>query len=229
MPTPSAIHALHLADVVLPPGTPQAGETCPVYGFAIEHPDGLVVVDTGVGAGHAGIDALYNPTRWPLADRFRALSLTPADVRFVVNSHLHFDHIGENGLSPQATFIVQRAEHEVAQASGYTVREWFDIPNARFELLDGEWELLAGVTVVPTPGHTPGHQSVAVQTDKGLVLLACQAAYAPEEFADPLYAHPRGLAMADDPAKYRDSLERLRALSPRRVHFSHDPRVWEPG
>jgi N-acyl homoserine lactone hydrolase len=77
--------------------------------------------------------------------------------------------------------VVQRAEYEAAQESGYTVPDWVDFPRARFHLLDGEAEVLPGLTVVPTLGHTPGHQSVMLETGEGPVLIAGQAAYTAED------------------------------------------------
>jgi glyoxylase-like metal-dependent hydrolase (beta-lactamase superfamily II) len=225
--TPGDVKPLHLADVTLPAGAPQAGGICPVYGFLVAHAAGPVVVDTGVGEGHAGIESLYRPERRPLADHLSPLKIAPADVVLVINTHLHFDHCGDNRLFPGTPIVVQRAEYEAAQEPAYTVPAWVDFPGARFRLLDGEAEVLPGLRVVPTPGHTPGHQSIVLETDGGPVIIAGQAAYTAEEFSDPERRHVRGLDMAWDLERSLESLRRLRALGPRRVYFSHNPAVWE--
>ena len=221
------IKPLHLADVTLPAGTPRAGEVCPVYGFVVTHPAGAVVVDTGIGEGQPGIEALYRPVRRPLAEHLSALKIAPADVVLVINTHLHFDHCGDNRLFPGTPVLVQRAEYEAAQESAYTVPDWVNFPRARFQLLDGEAEALAGVTIIPTPGHTPGHQSVLLTTSDGPVIIAGQAAYTAEEYSNPERPHLRGLEMAWDRKKCLESLQRLRGLGPRLVYFSHDPTIWE--
>ena len=213
--------------MTLPAGTSQEGETCPVYGFVVVHPDGIVIVDTGVGGGHPGIDALYRPQRRPVADHLSALKIAPDDVTLVINTHLHFDHCGDNRLFPGTPTLVQRAEYEAAQEPAYTVPDWVTFPDACFQLLDGETEVLPDLTIVPTPGHTPGHQSLLVDTGEGRIIIAGQAAYTANEFARPEEPHPRGLAGAWDRERCLESLQRLSSLHPRRVYFSHDPSIWE--
>ncbi len=230
MPLSAAdVKALHLADVTLPNGTPLAGQSCPVYGYLVAHPEGIVVFDTGVGGEHPGIEALYRPVRRPLAGALSEIDVTPADVAMVVNSHLHFDHCGDNRLFPGTPILVQRAEHEAAKGPAYTIPDWLDFPGAKFALLDGESVLLPGVTIIPTPGHTPGHQSLLLETEEGPIILAGQAAYTAEEYAHPERGHVLGLEAAWDRRQYLESLGRLRDMAPRLVYFSHDATVWEPG
>src|ERR1039457_7109845 len=88
--------------------------------------------------------------------------------------------------------------------------------NARFELLDGDAEVLPGLSVIATPGHTAGHQSVLVQSaDDAVDLLIGDAAYTPRQYAGPPAAElPAG--QASDPQAWRASLERIRAVAPER-------------
>ncbi len=223
MPLPTTIEPLHLADVTLPEGHPLAGDRCSVFAYLVRHPDGPVLVDTGVGGGHEGIDRLYRPVRKPLADTLDEAGLLPSDIVAVINTHLHFDHCGENRLFPDTPIYVQADEYEAAQASLYTVREWVDFPGARIEQLSGESELLPGLSVIPTPGHTPGHQSVQVEGEDGLSIIAGQAVYNAAEFAG---AAPATGGEWDDDV-YARSLAYLRGLVPERVYFSHDLVVWE--
>ncbi len=221
------IKPLHLADVTLPRGTPLEGQSCPVYGFVVTHTDGIVMIDTGVGGDHPGIEALYRPVRWPLADGLAELGIAPADVALVINTHLHFDHCGDNRLFPGRPIFAQRAEYEAAHAPDYTIPDWVDFPGAIYELVEGEREVLPGLTLIPTPGHTSGHQSVLLETSTGRIVIAGQAAYTASEYVNPEEAHARGLESAWDRQKCLESLRRLRELGPQRVYFSHDPTVWE--
>lgn len=221
------IHRLHLADVTLPQGTPLAGQPYSVYGFVIMHPDGTVLVDTGIGAGHAGIEALYQPVRNPLAEQLAPLGINPSHSAAGVNTHLHFDHCGENHLLSGVPIYVQRAEYEAAQQPGYTVRDWVDFPGSDYRLLDGDTEVLSGVTILSTPGHTSGHQSVLVETSEGPALIAGHAALTADEWENPEPGHVLGLQAAWNGQLYTKSLRRLRGLNPHRVYFSHDPTVWE--
>ena len=217
------IEQIHLADVTLPESHPRAGEPCPVFTFLIRHPDGCVLVDTGVGEGHEGIETLYSPQVRPLADELKARDISPADITAIINTHLHFDHCGENRQFPNTPMYVQRAEHDAAQEPLYSIPEWIDFEGADYHLLDGETKVAPGITALPTPGHTPGHQSVVIDSEEGRAIIAGHAAYNADEW--------NGVAasIADewDDAQYKTSLESLRRLRPDRVYFSHDPVIWE--
>ncbi len=219
------MRALRLADVdrmllsecTWPAGTARAGKSIPIYGYAIRHPKGILLMDTGVGEGSKLIEE-WQPRVHPLDAALAALGHRPSEVVGIVVCHLHFDHCGQNPRFPGVPIYTQHAEYEAAHAPDYTVPEWVDFPGARYELLDGDAEPWPGVHILSTPGHTPGHQSLLVDTDEGGVLLTGQAVYslaefegqAPLESADPTYAR---------------SVERLRSLKARRVHVSHDERV----
>jgi glyoxylase-like metal-dependent hydrolase (beta-lactamase superfamily II) len=218
------VEPLRLADVTLPDFHPLAGQSCVVFAFLIRHPDGVVLVDTGVGAGHEGIDKLYRPVRMPLAGALAPAGVRPSDISAVINTHLHFDHCGANALFPGTPVYVQRAEYAAAQDALHTIREWVDFPGAAYALLDGEAQVLPGVSALPTPGHTPGHQSVLVEADGGRILIAGQAAYSAEEFAR---GEPDESNASWDAARYAESLTRLRDIAPVRAYFSHDATIWE--
>jgi N-acyl homoserine lactone hydrolase len=108
---------------------------------------------------------------------------------------------------------------------GPTILEWIDFPSARYVRLGGDRELFDGIRIVTTPAHTPGHRSLAVETDRGLVVLAGQAVYTVDEWVgtpDEL----EGRTSAPDREGYDRSTERLHALDPDLVHFGHDRRAW---
>ena len=160
----------------------QLGMRC----LLIEHPDALVLVDTGAGNKETakfldiyGIQNEGEQARTALEDGIRAAGHTPEAVTIVINTHLHFDHAGGNTFTdaggdvkitfPNAECFVQRGEYDYAThtnertAASYFDRNYVPIDRAgKLNLLEGEAEVLPGVRVIPTPGHTPFHQSVLV-------------------------------------------------------------------
>ena len=152
--------------------------------------------------------------------------LSPADVRIVINTHLHFDHCGQNAVFKHAPFYVQRGELERARKEETLTADWFDFAGARFELMDGDAEVADGVRVVATPGHTVGHQSVIVENDDGGSVMIGDAAYTAD-----IYEAGDEADLTRWPGQYSDrdawsgSLQRLRRMRPNAVHFCHDTRV----
>jgi glyoxylase-like metal-dependent hydrolase (beta-lactamase superfamily II) len=209
------VKRLHLARLRGPDGL-----EWPVHGFVVTHPGGAVLVDTGVG----GPDRLLSDWRVvnrSVADALSELDMTPHDIGLVINTHLHFDHCGQNAVFKQAAFYVQRAEVSRAQRESRELYDWFDFMNARFELLDGDTEVVPGLSVITTPGHTVGHQSVVVQAADGTShVLIGDAAYTPRLYLGPADEDlPPG--QASDPAAWRDSLRRIRATGAGQLHFCH--------
>jgi glyoxylase-like metal-dependent hydrolase (beta-lactamase superfamily II) len=150
----------------------------------IEHDDGLILVDTGLGnkedAKFKGIYGVANdgtPGPTQLEDAVRAAGHRPDDVRLVINTHLHFDHAGGNTrraadgavtLSfPGARYVVQRRELEFAShpnertAASYPAHNFATVP---FTVVEGETVVAAGIRCLPTPGHVPYHQSILVES-----------------------------------------------------------------
>lgn len=225
---------LYLADVHLPDGERwPPGEVFPVVAHAVTHRDGVFLFDTGLGSGNAEVDELFSPERYPLAEALAAHGCAMADVTAVANCHLHIDHAGQNGLFPGRPIFVQRREWAMVHEPDYTVPEWVDTPGLDYEVLDvEETEVAPGLRLISTIGHSPGHQSLAVDTATGTVLIVGQAVLTVPEWtgeADELRSGvPReGEDLRDE---YAASVDRLRALDPVRVHFVHDPTVWDrPG
>ena len=136
------------------------GREWPVHGFVITHPGGAVLVDTGVGGPQEWLDD-WRVVNRTVADALAELDMTPGDIGLVINTHLHFDHCGQNAVFRHAPCYVQRAELARAERESRDLYDWFGFANARFELLDGDAEILPGLSVLATPGHTAGHQCVA--------------------------------------------------------------------
>ena len=192
----------------------------PVHGFAITHPDGVVLVDTGIGGPEEELRD-WRVVNRSMAEALADYDLSPSDVRLVINTHLHFDHCGWNAVFRHAPFWIQRAELDRARRESPELADWYDFAGARFELLDGDTDVVPGIRIVTTPGHTRGHQSVVVTLPGGPELMVGDAAYSRRVWGDPdMPALPVGQA-ADRPA-WRRSVDRLRELGAHRVHFCHD-------
>jgi glyoxylase-like metal-dependent hydrolase (beta-lactamase superfamily II) len=153
----------------------------------VEAPEALVLVDTGVGnkaddkfMDIYGISNQGDPTR--LEDGIRDAGFRPEDVDIVLNTHLHFDHAGGNTMHdqegalrvsfPQARHVVQKGELDFAHSQNERIRASYLTDNfdpvteaGLWDLVEGAAEITKGVSVVQTPGHTPFHQSVMIDSD----------------------------------------------------------------
>ncbi|WP_233255643.1 N-acyl homoserine lactonase family protein [Naasia lichenicola] len=180
----------------------------PVYVHLIEHPDGRIIVDTGMTELHPAV-ADMDPLLTPLSEQDLDLS----SIDMVVNTHLHFDHCGGDRLFADRPIHVQRQELDDAlNLEDYTITEWIAAPQLRFVPVDGEFELLPGIRLVPTPGHTRGSQVVTVETAEGLVVIAGDTAVFHGELDDP-----------------RTEGQRIvRALEPVAVWLAHAEEPWRP-
>lgn len=212
------VRRLHLARLQV------GGEIWPVHGFVVTHPGGAMLVDTGVG----GWDDLLTDWRVvnrTVADALADIDMSPADIDLVINTHLHFDHCGQNSVFSHAPGYVQRTELERAKVESPEIYDWFGFASARWELLDGDSEIVPGVSVITTPGHTSGHQSVLVTGEDGKPdLLIGDAVYTTAQFQGPPDDELPG-GQAADPVSWRSSLARIHAISSARVHFCHDTDV----
>jgi N-acyl homoserine lactone hydrolase len=203
VPSLPTITPVHVADLLA------AGDIMPVYVHVIDHPDGRVLVDTGMTE--------LSPLAEDMDPRLRPLNeqqnFDVAAIDMVVNTHLHFDHCGGNNLFADKPIYVQRAELDDARTlDDYTVPEWVDFPGAKYVPVDGERELLPGVRLVPAPPHTRGTQIVVVETDEGRVVLAGDAAIWATQLDEP-----------------QDDGQRLiRSLNPAVVWMAHAHEPWRP-
>jgi glyoxylase-like metal-dependent hydrolase (beta-lactamase superfamily II) len=225
----ATIVPLLMAKLALPPAErwPE-GVPFPVVAHAIAHRDGVFLFDTGIGSGNAEVDELVTE-RYPLEDALGAHGIALADVTGVANCHLHVDHAGQNGLVQGRPIFVQRREWGMVHEPDYTIPDWVDVPGLDYEVLDGEAEVAPGIRVIPTAGHTRGHQSLVVETTAGTVLIAGQAVLTRAEWVGEADEQRSGepLEGRDGRQDYVASVRRLRDLDPVRVHFVHDPAIWD--
>jgi glyoxylase-like metal-dependent hydrolase (beta-lactamase superfamily II) len=213
----------------------------PVPAWLVVHPRGTALFDSGLhiatqvdpvarlGAAMAQAFRVCFAPGEEVGARLPRLGIDPGRVDFLVSSHLHFDHVGGNAQLPNARWVLQRREWETGQDPERRARHFydardFDLGHERL-LVDGEHDLFGdgSVTCLPTPGHTPGHQSLRVRLAAGDVVLTADACYLRrtlETLALPPIVHDR--------AQMLDSLRRLRALGEggARLFFGHDPEQW---
>jgi N-acyl homoserine lactone hydrolase len=201
----------------------------PCLGYLVRHPDGLLLFDTGMAA-NPDVDQWYRPRRNGVAGALAGLGVAIADVDTVANCHLHFDHCGGNELFAGKPIYVQSVELATARTEpDYTLAELIDSPGSDYRELAGEREVLPGVFVWPTPGHTEGHQSLVVRKSDGTVVVAGQSHDNATSFSADLLAL----------RAYRDGhgqplpvvagwVERIEQLEPAEVVFAHDHSSWRP-
>lgn len=212
----------------LAPETVYPGERVVVNAWLVRHPEAILLVDSGLAEHLPPEDvATMRFTRTPILDALATIGVPASEIDLVVNCHLHADHAGGNVALRGTPILVQPAELEAAREPDYTVVEDVDLDGARWEVHDGEHEPLPGVRIIPTPGHSPGHQSVSVETDAGRLLLAGQAVRDASSFARALTAHRLAGEGYPDPPSYPEWLPRVLELEPYRVAFGHDLAVWQ--
>jgi N-acyl homoserine lactone hydrolase len=194
----------------------------PVHGFVILHEQlGAVLVDTGCG-GPDDLIREYRVASRGVADALGAHGLAPIDVRMVINTHLHFDHCGQNVAFEHAPLLVQRSEYERIFRERDEVTDWIEASGMRFELVDGDIALADDLRLLRTPGHTSGHQSVIATTESGTELFIGDAAYTRAVWDRATAASKLPSGQAADSEAWYQTLVGLRSRSPAKIHFCHD-------
>ncbi len=183
-----------------------------------------IVVDTGIGTLPAKYRKFHDVIRSrdeELRHSLKLAGLRPKDITLVVNTHLHFDHCGNNRLFPRAKFLVQTDEIRYAyfpdrfmQVS--YLRDFFD-HEGDYLPVKGNYRLEDGIELVPTPGHTIGHQSVLVRWKGRNLVYAGDAAPLPENI------ERRNIpGMIFNTAQGLESIDALRRIENPVYIYSHD-------
>ncbi|HEV8087127.1 MAG TPA: MBL fold metallo-hydrolase [Actinomycetota bacterium] len=203
MPSPPTVTPVLVAELLV------EGGRMPVYVHVVDHPDGRVLVDTGMTELDPAV-ADMDPQLTPLSEQ----DVDLAGIDMVVNTHLHFDHCGGNRLFAGKPIYVQRKELDDARTQDdYTIREWVDAPGVVYVQVLGELELLPGVRLVPAPGHTRGSQVVVVETGEHPTVVVGDTAVFHGELDDP----------------QTEGQKLVRALDPQEVWLAHARDPWRPG
>jgi glyoxylase-like metal-dependent hydrolase (beta-lactamase superfamily II) len=210
---------------------------CPIHTVLIEHPDGLILWDTGAPRNWethwapTGLQNFFPYDRVTEEQYFDArlgqLGLKPENIRTVVLSHLHFDHAGNLQLfkSTGARILVQAAEKEGALGfqgpfkGAHIKADYEEVP---LETVTGDTEIADGVSVLFTPGHTWGTMSLRVDLkNSGTMIFTSDAVYMRDAYGPP----PVGAAIVWDSLAWLNSVEKIRSVAERTnatVVFGHD-------
>lgn len=207
----------------------------PVWATYVETDEAKLLVDTGFHIEHAQkFYAWENPQQsvgQRIDSQLKAIGVKPEDIDLVVHTHLHFDHCGYDFLFPKATFIVQKEELRHAwvpdpfEKIGYC-RPDFDVPDLKWELINDEREIINGVSVVKTPGHAAGHQTVLVESkEMGTLILENDAIFTQENLQKRIVGgiHFNAEDMLDSMLK----LERLAKEQNGKIMYSHDAEFYK--
>ncbi len=201
--------------------------------YLIETGDGKqILIDSGLPSDVPLPPGTPPPTPGQtVIDRLRELGRGPEDIYLLICSHFDVDHVGYHDAFTRAELIVQREHYDVARAGNpryASSRPHWDHPALRYRLIEGDTEILPGLSLIETSGHAPGHQSVLVRLpETGSVLLAIDAV-----MLGRLFTPDRPTSPADDnPEQLRASTRKLLDLAEREdvalVVFGHDGRQWK--
>lgn len=178
-------------------------ERMPVNVHVIEHPEARILVDTGIRELH--------PSAADMDPRLYPFNIDPDSIDLVVNTHLHFDHCGNNHLFAGKPIYVQRRELEDARKLvDYTIPEWVDPPGLSYQVIEGEHQLLPGIRLLPAPGHSDGLQIVVIETGERPTIVGGDVAV--------------WFGELDDPRSEGQML--VRALKPELVWLTHVNEPW---
>src|SRR5579859_5049864 len=229
--TPQRLYLFQLAAGTLPAPTGQMMDFSAGC-YLVHTGDGKnVLIDSGYPADYASRPGSAPIERGKnVIEQLAELGLQPGDINLLVCTHFDVDHAGFNDAFTQAELIVQREHYELARGGHPRfagARPHWDHPALRYRQIDGDTELLPGLTLLETSGHTPGHQSVLVHLPHtGPVLLAIDAVAIQRLFTTERRATP----IDDNEEQLRASTRKLLDVVEREhvalVVFHHDGAQW---
>lgn len=163
-------------------------------------------------------------------EQLATIGVRPPAIDLLICTHFDVDHTGNHGAFPNARFIAQRLQYDVARAGhprfALTRSQW-DQPASRYQLVDGDTHLLPGLELIETSGHVPGHQAVLVHLPQtGVVLLAIDAIVQQAYFTADRPAGPADADGAGAIASTRKLLDLAERQHPSLIIFGHDGPQW---
>jgi N-acyl homoserine lactone hydrolase len=201
----------------------------PIWVYLIETTDGPVLVDTGMPSSCVSNPlGLFNG-EGSLVPQMKEEDIIinilerngyhKNDLAYIISSHLHFDHAGGNGYFPDTEIVLQRSEFDAAMGSA-DYPEICRLPDLNYKPIAGDIEYSPGIHLISTPGHSPGHQSVLVETkESGSILLAIDAAYTRSNFEDEV---PFAVNNQTDSDASISKLKELAQSEKAQVFYGHD-------
>ncbi len=187
-----------------------------IMAWLLMNGDERILVDTGFGSlDTPDTRDRYRRTAEQTIDaQLARFSVKPENIRLVINTHLHIDHCGGNNEFENATFLVQKKELEYARHPLPLHRPAYNVglEGIKFQLVDGDADVVPGVSVIFTPGHSPGSQSVVVETAKGPYVIAGDTIIHSESMAVPENDSFIPSPLYVDLREYYESLDRLKGL-----------------
>lgn len=226
---PQRLYLMQLSTSTIPTTPPSEGSAgC----YLVQTSDGKnILIDSGLPADYTpppGTPPAENKRN--VLEHLADLGLGPDDIDLLICTHFDVDHAGYHDAFVKAELIVQREHYELAR-SGHAryaaARAHWDHPALRYRLIDGDTDLLPGLTLIETSGHAPGHQSVLVHLPHtGPVLLAIDAVVLQRLFTADRKAWPleNEEQLRVSTRKLLDLVERERVAL---VIFGHDGQQWQ--
>jgi N-acyl homoserine lactone hydrolase len=217
----------------------QNGRMIGIPGYLIDAGSRKILVDTGFHAdylsdpvGIAAADQMatfgrlinYSVRNTP-SNQLALLGISKVEITDLVLTHSHIDHVGRIGEFPHARLWITAHERSLPRPAYWAgksrIATW---PNMQTTIITNTAELIQGVTLIPTPGHTLGHMSVQVNlTNTGNVLLAADAISRPDELIEDTWDS------AEDSSLARQSANQLVDLAKREhawLVYGHCPKQW---
>jgi N-acyl homoserine lactone hydrolase len=230
--SPERLYLMQLGAATVPVGADRTLEMVQVC-YLVKTSDGKnILIDSGLPADYQRPPGLL-PARDKknVIEQLADLDMRPDDIDILICTHFDVDHAGYHDAFTNAELVVQREHYELAR-SGHprfaAARAHWDHPALRYRLVDGDTELLPGLTLLETSGHALGHQSVLVRLPQtGSVLLAIDAVMMQRTFTPDRRAWPGD----DNEEQLRASTRKLLDLVEHEhvalVVFGHDGEQWQ--
>jgi len=207
----------------------------PVFAIFVDHPDGKIIIDTGFDKAWVEAKLPFEKPEQSQDQTIEAqlakIGVKPDEIDIVVNSHLHFDHCSNNKLFPQATFVFSKSELRHAYVPDPWEQLGYDsdlvaIPNMKTNLLElgeYEYEVVSGISLILTPGHSNGHLSIIIRPggDTQPMVFPVDVAFNRHNLEDKVL-----MGLHADPEDLLRSMVKIQNIAKKiggKIFYSHDP------